>query len=103
MEIRAALARRRRDGGLLTASYQRILRDLAADWPQFFLLVANCQLVRDAGDVAERYRLRAYDALHLASALTFQMKLQEPVTFACWDTTLSNAAAAAKLGILSSG
>ncbi len=100
VELRAAMARRHREGAIEPGPYRRALRDVETDWQQIFLTVVSSQLVRDAGDVAERYRLRAYDALHLASCLTLQIKAREPVTFACWDKSLVDAASEAKLQTL---
>ena len=66
VELRSALARRARDGSLDRSAYRRALRDVEADWPQLFLITIDNRLVHDAGDIAERYRLRACDAIHLA-------------------------------------
>ncbi len=97
VELRAALARHQRDGSLKPTEHRRALRDLHADWPQFFLITIGSSLVRAAGDIAERYHLRAYDAVHLASSLAVQVQIKEAVTFACWDRTLVEAAIRAGL------
>ena len=97
VEIRAALARRRRDGALRAGDHRRLLRRLHTDWPQFLLIALGSSLIRDAGAIAEQYRLRAYDAVHLASGLVVQQQMAEPVTFACWDRVL--AAAATRAGM----
>ncbi len=100
VELRSALARRARDGSLDRSAYRRALRDVEADWPQLFLITIDNRLVHDAGDIAERYRLRACDAIHLASSLALQSGVEEPVTFACWDKALESSAVAAKLRVL---
>ncbi len=92
VEVRAALARRHREDSLKPAEYRRALRDLHTDWPQFFLITVGSSLVRDAGIITERYRLRAYDAVHLASSLAVQAQTKEAVTFACWDRALAEVA-----------
>jgi len=47
------------------------------------------RLARDAGDLAQRYALRGYDAVHLASALG----VEDPqALLATWDRDLSRAA-----------
>jgi predicted nucleic acid-binding protein len=102
VELRSALARRHRDGSLDRADYRRTLRDVEADWPRLFLIAVSSSLARDAGDIAERHRLRAYDAIHLASGLVLQTGAEEPVTFACWDKALESSAVAAKLQVLES-
>jgi uncharacterized protein len=49
----------------------------------------DAQLARDAGELAERFSLRGYDAVHLASALS----AGGPVTLVTWDEDLKRAAA----------
>jgi predicted nucleic acid-binding protein len=93
VELRSALARRYREGALKLAEYRRALRDLHRDWPQFFLIVVGNALIGEAGALAERYRLRAYDAVHLASSLAVRAQTEEQVTFACWDRVLAEVAA----------
>lgn len=100
VELRSAMARRYREGSLESTAYRRVLRDVETDWPRLFLVVVDSRLVRDAGNIAEQYRLRAYDALHLASSLFFQTGVDEPVTFACHDKALEASAIAAKLQVL---
>ena len=73
------------------------LRDLHRDWPQFFLIAVGSALVREAGALAEYYRLRAYDAVHLASSLAVQAQTEEVVTFASWDRALAEVAVKAGL------
>ena len=53
-------------------------------------------VARVAGDVAERFELRALDAVHLASALALGGRETVVMT---WDRTLAAAAAIAGLGI----
>lgn len=50
-------------------------------------------LLRDAASLAETHRLRAYDAVHLASAKLVRGRLGGDTTFASWDDDLDTAAA----------
>lgn len=99
VEARAAFARRRREGVLAPADYRRSVRDLDGDWSRYLRFEVAEALVRAAGRLAERYRLRAYDAVHLASALVMRDQLGE-VNFACWDSGLNAAARRAGLTLL---
>jgi predicted nucleic acid-binding protein len=49
-------------------------------------------IVRRAGDLAEQFRLRAYDAIHLASAERIFRDTRSQVRFACFDAALNRAA-----------
>jgi len=44
-----------------------------------------------AGNLAEKYALRGFDSIHLASALKLREELSSPVTFSCFDDNLQKA------------
>ncbi|MEK7367806.1 MAG: type II toxin-antitoxin system VapC family toxin, partial [candidate division NC10 bacterium] len=85
VEARAAFVRRRHEGGLSTAEYRRIIRDVDSDWARYLVVEVTDSLIRDAARLAEAHRLRAYDAIHLASAAAVHDRLAEPIMFASWD------------------
>jgi predicted nucleic acid-binding protein len=68
-EARSALARRRRERALSAAAFATAKRRLDADWPSCFAVQVTEALCKQAGELAERYALRAYDGVHLASFL----------------------------------
>jgi len=55
-------------------------------------------VIRDATRAVTDHGLRAYDGVHLASALAFVQA--ERLTFACWDGELRKAARASGLTLL---
>lgn len=92
-ETRAALARRRREQSLAPAGYRRARAAFEADWPRLLTLEVAEPLARRAGDLAERHRLRGFDALHLASFLTVMEEFAgETVHFSAADRALERAA-----------
>jgi uncharacterized protein len=66
-ETRAALARLRRERGLTVAKFRSAKRAFEEQWPSFMKLDATDALCQTAGEFAERYRLRGFDSVHLAS------------------------------------
>jgi predicted nucleic acid-binding protein len=66
-ETRAALARLRREGALTVAKFRAAKREFEEEWPSFMKLDATDALCRMAGEFAERYGLRGFDSVHLAS------------------------------------
>jgi predicted nucleic acid-binding protein len=66
-EARAALARLRRSGHLSPARVAAATRNVEAQWPSFLTLEVTGSVSREAGELAARYALRGFDALHLAS------------------------------------
>lgn len=100
LEARAAFARRYREGIISRSDHRSCVRGLDVDWPRYLRLEVPEQLIRTASRVAERFELRAYDALHLGSALMLRDRLKDEVVFACWDAGLAGAARRAGLALL---
>ena len=92
VEARAAFIRRRHEGGLSAGDYTRVVRGLDADWTRYLVVEVTDSLIRESARLAEAHRLRAYDAIHLASAATVHRRLAEPVVFASWDLGLEKVA-----------
>jgi predicted nucleic acid-binding protein len=92
-EARAALARRRREKVLAPAAFQRAKRALDEDWSSYLTLEVSASLCRAAGDIAERYRLRGFDSVHLASFLDIaRLAGTSAVQFSSADDRLNRAA-----------
>lgn len=92
-EARATLARLRRQGRLPPSAYDRAKAQLDRDWPKFLTVGALEGVCREAGDLAERHRLRGFDSLHLAASLW--LARQGGVTsvrFSSFDDALNRAA-----------
>ena len=53
--------------GVSPAKFAVARRDFEAQWPSFLTLEVSAAVSREAGEFAERYALRGFDALHLAS------------------------------------
>ena len=95
-ETRAALARRRRERVLSPASFARAKRAFEDDWPRYLALDVTAAICRAAGDAAERYRLRGYDSVHLASFLEVTRRAGPSDTeFSSFDDQLNRAARSA--------
>lgn len=91
-EAKAALSRKFREKGIDEKEYERVKKELEADWEHYFVLNLTNDLVKSAGDLSEKYALRGFDALHLASALVINRLTSLPVTFSSSDARLRAAA-----------
>jgi predicted nucleic acid-binding protein len=91
-ETRAALARKYHMRQIDAAIFDRSKADFESDWKGFIKMPADPETVRHAGDHAEQFRLRAYDAIHLATADRLYRETQSRVGFACFDSALNRAA-----------
>ncbi len=92
VEARAAFARKRRERTLSPAAHRGLVRTLDMDWGRYVRIEANEDLIHEAASLAERHRLRGYDAVHLTSAVLLKNRLAEQVVFFSWDLTLQAAA-----------
>jgi len=94
-ETRAALARLRREGLLRSPAFLSIKRSFEEDWPSYLTLDVTMAICRAAGDLAERYRLRGYDSVHLASFVEVARQAGANQTrFSSFDDQLNRAAQA---------
>ena len=97
-ETRAALARKCRLKQIDAAAFARSKAQFEADWKGMFVMPIDSQTIRSAGDLAEQFGLRVYDALHLAAASTLSREIASRVHFMCFDNMLNRAAS--NLGLL---
>jgi predicted nucleic acid-binding protein len=97
VEARAAFARRFRENAFSSKDYKRLRSQFESDWKNLLSIHVTREIVRIAGNLAEKHGLRGFDAIHLASAVTLREKLDSPVTFSCYDTRLQIASQREKL------
>jgi len=69
------------------------------EWPELNRLRMSSQLTERAASLAWQFGLRGYDAMHLASALTWQETLEAPVYLATFDRLLWGAGQQAGIAI----
>jgi predicted nucleic acid-binding protein len=96
-ETRAALARKFRMRQMNQNEFDARKDEFELHWAGFFKLPVDAQVVRLAGELAERFGLRGYDAIHLATADQLYRQTRSPIRFACFDSALN--AAASRLGL----
>ena len=99
-EARAAFARIKAQGISTEAKHQQRLAQLNLDWENLLRIELVPAVVRTAGDLAEVYGLRGFDAIHLASALWLKEKTSMPLHFAVFDLRLRAAAERAGLTVV---
>jgi uncharacterized protein len=91
-EARATFARARRLGNIGPAAFRGAKRDFEADWSHFLVVEPSFELCRAAGELAERYHLRGFDSIHLATFLILASSQQSDVRFSTFDRPLGRAA-----------
>lgn len=95
-EVRAALAAAHRLERISAKSLRAAKREWERFWESLTIVEPQRDLLVQAGGVAERFHLRGYDAVHLASAMTIPI---EHAIVAAWDQRLRDAARIAGLNV----
>ena len=98
-EVSAALARLVRTGALRRQVAETILKVFRKHWLELTTIQLTEALVAEADSLAWEQDLRGYDAVHLASALSWQRGLDSVVTLATFDADLWGAGQRVGLGV----
>jgi predicted nucleic acid-binding protein len=98
-EVAAALAKATRLGALSRSDVEPSLTRFREHWSNFLRLNVSETIVAQADELAWARGLRGYDALHLASALSWQAALDERLTLGTYDRQLWQAGREAGLAV----
>ncbi len=99
-EARAAFAQHARAKGLGAGMLRRVVRHLDEEWGQYSIVEVTDALVRRAGVLAERHRLRGYEAVQLSAAVDLRAAGAADVAFASFDARLNQAARRERIPLL---
>ena len=100
-ELHSAINRKRRDGALAARDAERILRDFDLDWEGCIRVEITPGLNKIVARLLRAHPLRAFDALHLASALLLRTRMpQTDVSFAGFDDKQRLAAQRERLAVV---
>jgi uncharacterized protein len=92
-EALAALARRERESAADSAAVWAVARErLAHDWPALQIVEVTQPLVEQAGEFAQTFALRGFDAVQLAAGQALGRVLTEAPVFVSFDRRLNRAA-----------
>jgi len=99
-EAMAGMARRQREDPVSADAIEQARQRLNQLWTFFSIVEVSQDLVETAGRFADGFALRGYDSVQLASAYTLQRTAAQPLSFACFDRRLNQAAQILKLEVL---
>ncbi len=91
-ETMASMYRKKRESDLADTLICKIADSFHQDWESFIRVEVNDKLNGYIDRVVEKYPLRGFDAIHLASAIVIHERLPEDFVFACFDNRLARAA-----------
>jgi predicted nucleic acid-binding protein len=92
VEVASALIRRAREGAFTVEERDRALASLADDFATLIIVEFTPEITADARALLLRQRLRAGDAVQLASCLYLQREMNRPLPFVAFDYRLAEAA-----------
>jgi hypothetical protein len=92
VEVASALVRRAREGAFTVEERDRALASLADDFATLIMVEFTPAITADARALLLRHRLRAGDAVQLASCLYLQREMSQPLPFVAFDDRLAEAA-----------
>ncbi len=92
VEVASALVRRARGGAFTVEERDRALASLADDFATLIIVEFTPEITADARALLLRHRLRAGDAVQLASCLYLQREMNQPLPFVAFDDRLADAA-----------
>ncbi len=104
VEVTSALTRRVREGALSPAEYAQVQNAFRFDClNEYEILTAVGSIIDHTNRLLEKHPLRAYDAVHLATAIVTNQRLLAnnlaPLTFLSADDRLNDAASAEGLTV----
>lgn len=95
IEVQSLLARRVRDGNLVSSDATLLRGDFLLHYRDDYLIVPLETLIAQmAGQLVNKHKLRSLDAIQLASAIHAANILAEPILFITSDSNLIQAASA---------
>ncbi|WP_231596660.1 type II toxin-antitoxin system VapC family toxin [Synechococcus sp. CBW1108] len=99
-EAMAGMARGQREDPISGDDIEQARQRLILSWDQFMIVEVSQTLVETAGRFADVFALRAYDSVQLAAAHELDQSTDQPLTFACFDRRLKQAASLLQLNVL---
>lgn len=91
-EFYSGLTRRRREEDISEPHYAFASREFEEDWPAYLHVELQQEVLEMARTLIQRHSLRAFEAIHLASALGLKERLNEDITLVAADDRLLRAA-----------
>ena len=91
-EVCSGIYRKARMGDVTRSARHKAIRGFENDWLAIMKVNLSWEVNQIAKQVLSKYSLRAFDALHLASALYFQRKSERDIHFLTFDQRQKEAA-----------
>ena len=101
LEMRSALGRLVFDGGLSAKAFHAVLKRIQTDRQKWDLVAISTEILDSAERLTVDLNIRSLDAIHLASAVACQSRLNRALPFVTADSRQLHAARALELETVS--
>jgi predicted nucleic acid-binding protein len=92
-EVLSAINRVCKEGRCFKSEMEQVRNEFLRIWPNFRWIKVSEEVMQQAGELIFNHSLRAFDAVHLASALLLKQESGAiDVFFSCFDQNLNQAA-----------
>lgn len=99
-EVHAALARKRREGGISLAGFRAAAQAFEGEWPSYDHVLVDASTLTGVRRLVQRHPLRGFDAIHLAAAIWLKKEVGIQVEFWVADERLEAAARKERLAVI---
>ena len=99
-EVHAALARKRRDGGVSRAGFRAASEAFEGEWPSYDHVLIDASTLTYVRRLVQRHPLRGFDAIHLAAAIWLKKEVGSQIEFWVSDERLEAAARKERLAVV---
>ena len=93
VELYSAIGRKMREGALTPKELEQLRGDVDGDWVNYLVLDVSAAVIARAAVMTIHSSVRAYDAIHVASAVILMEKSGTDVEFVSFDMPQRKAAA----------
>jgi len=100
VELFSALSRKLKEREISRKDFRKVSERFERDWGSLFTINVTESVIRKAAKICNRRDVRAYDAVHISSALTIQDKVGVDALFLSADAKQVSAAKMEKMKVL---
>jgi predicted nucleic acid-binding protein len=99
-ETLAAFARLQRENLLTPVEHKNAQNQFRKDWSSYIVRNVDRAISVQTTILIQKYPLRGFDSIHLATALDFAAIIEKQIHFICFDKILNRAATSEKLKVI---
>ena len=101
VEFNSAISRLYREKQINREQVTQLIENFKSNWSDFIIVELDDMIIERAAELLLINDLRAFDSIHLASALSIKNECKNKLIFGCFDKRLNDGASALGLELIS--